>query len=85
MAKYEVRLVKKAQKQLDKLPDLVAGPILKVIFNLKFDPRPPGSKKLKGRSSYRVRSGNYRVIYEVLDTQLVVKVIALGHRKDIYG
>lgn len=41
MAKYEVRLTKKARKQLDKLPDLVAEPILKVIFNLKFDPRPP--------------------------------------------
>ena len=47
-------------------------------------PRPMGNKKLKGRDSYRIRVGNYRVIYEIFDNILTVEVIDLGHRKDIY-
>ena len=84
MAKYLVQLSRKAQKQLDKLPDSMADPILRAISALENDPRPPGSKKLKGRSGHRIRIGNYRVIYEVVDTLLIVEVITLGHRKDIY-
>ncbi|WP_373456907.1 type II toxin-antitoxin system RelE/ParE family toxin [Chryseobacterium sp. MDT2-18] len=48
------------------------------------DPRPVGCKKLKGRDSYRIRIGNYRVIYEIFDSELIIDVIILGHRKDIY-
>ncbi|MPR32055.1 type II toxin-antitoxin system RelE family toxin [Salmonirosea aquatica] len=84
MAKYLVQLSKKAQKQLDKLPDSVADPILRAIYSLESEPRPFGFKKLKGRDGYRIRIGNYRVIYEVIDSLLIVEVITLGHRKDIY-
>ncbi len=84
MAKYLIQLSKKAQKQLDKLPDPTADPILRAIYTLESDPRPPGSKKLKGRNGHRIRIGNYRVIYEIIDSLLVVEVITLGHRKDIY-
>jgi mRNA interferase RelE/StbE len=48
------------------------------------NPRPVGYKKLKGRNGYRIRTGNYRIIYDIFDTELVVDVITLGHRKSIY-
>jgi mRNA interferase RelE/StbE len=84
MAKYTVSLSKRAQKQLDKLSDAVAEPILLAIEKLGDNPRPHGCKKLKGRNAYRIRIGDYRVIYEILDSILLVDVIDLGHRKDIY-
>ncbi len=84
MPNYTVTLSKKAQKQLDKLSDDIAEPILEAIEKLEENPRPVGCKKLKGRDGYRIRAGNYRVIYDIFDNNLLVDVIALGHRKDIY-
>ena len=84
MAKYTVSLSKRAQKQLDKLSDSIAEPIFIAIDNLAKNPRPHGCKKLKGRDGYRIRIGDYRVIYEIIDQILLVDVIDLGHRKDIY-
>ena len=84
MQKYCVTLTKTAKKQLDKLSDQIAEPLLKAISNLGDNPRPAGYKKLKGRNAYRVRVGNYRIIYEIFDTMLLIDVIALGKRSDIY-
>ena len=84
MPNYTAVLSKKAQKQLDKLSDNIAEPILEAIGNLETNPRPQGYKKLKGRTGYRVRVRNYRIIYDVFDNQLIVDIITLGHRKDIY-
>ncbi len=84
MAGYSVRLTKKAAKQLDKLSDQIASPILDAITQLASNPRPQGHKKLKGRNAYRIRQGNYRVIYEIIDQQLIITIIAIGHRKDVY-
>lgn len=84
MPNYTAVLSKKAQKQLDKLPDDVAKPIFEAILDLEENPRPAGNKKLKGRDGYRIRIGNYRIIYDIFDTELIIDVIALGHRKDIY-
>lgn len=84
MPKYTAVLSKKAQKQLDKLPDNIAEPIIEAILDLEENPRPVGNKKLIGRDGYGVRIGNYRVIYDIFDNLLIVDVIALGHRKDIY-
>lgn len=84
MPKYTIRLSNKAQKQLDKLSDNIAQPIFDAILNLQDNPRPNGFKKLKGREGLRIRVGNYRVIYDVFDRELIVEVIALGNRKDIY-
>ena len=69
---------------MDKLPDNIAEPIIEAILDLEENPRPVGNKKLIGRDGYRVRIGNYRVIYDIFDSLLIVDVIALGHRKDIY-
>jgi mRNA interferase RelE/StbE len=84
MADYTIVLSKKAQKQLDKLQDHIAAPIIDAITGLGKNPRPVGYIKLKGREGYRVRVGNYRIIYDIYDTELIVDVITLGHRKDIY-
>ncbi len=84
MPKYTAVLSKKAQKQLDKLSDTIAVPILDAIAGLEENPRPAGYKKLKGRDGYRIRTGNYRIIYAIFDNVLLVDVINLGHRKDIY-
>jgi mRNA interferase RelE/StbE len=84
MVNYTVFLSKKAQKQLDKLANHIAEPLLEAIAELGKNPRPVGYKKLKGRDGYRIRVANYRIIYEIIDQQLIVEVIALGHRKDIY-
>ncbi len=81
---YKITLSKTAQKQLDKLTDNIAKPIIDAISELAANPRPSGCKKLKGRSGYRIRQGNYRIIYDVFDTILNVDVITVAHRKDVY-
>jgi len=81
---YQVRISKKALKVLEKIRDPDYSRIKNAIYSLANDPRPHGYKKLKGRNGYRIRIGNYRVIYEVLDSILLVDVLNLGDRKDIY-
>lgn len=66
------------------MSDVIVMPILDAIENLAENPRPKGYKKLKGRTGYRIRVGNYRIIYEIFDDILLIDVIDLGHRKDIY-
>ena len=84
MSNYTVVLSKKAQKQLDKLADVIAKPVIIALIALEQNPRPPGCKKLVERTGYRIRAGNYRIIYDIFDKELIVDVITLGHRKDIY-
>ena len=84
MPNYTAVLSKKAQKQLDKLSDNIAEPIFEAIAGPEENPRPDGYKKLKGRDGYRIRTGNYRIIYDIFDNKLIVDIITLGHRKDIY-
>ncbi len=54
------------------------------IINLSKNPRPNGFKKLKGRDGYRIRVGNYRIIYNIFEKEVVIDIITIGHRKDIY-
>jgi mRNA interferase RelE/StbE len=54
------------------------------LLELEGDPRPPGCKKLKGRDAWRIRIGDYRAIYEINDGRLVVTVITIGHRREVY-
>ena len=72
------------KKQLDEFSEKILSPIIKAISSLENNPRPNGHKKLKGRDGYRIRAGNYRIIYEIFDDILLVDIITLGHRKDIY-
>lgn len=81
---YKVNILHKAQKQLAKIPASDYKKIKQAILDLAHDPRPQGAKKLKGRPSWRIRQGDYRVIYEIQDNQLIVIVLDVGNRKDIY-
>jgi mRNA interferase RelE/StbE len=81
---YKLRIRRKAQKQLAKLPANDYKRIRQTILDLANEPRPAGASKLKGREGWRVRQGNYRIIYEIIDNELIVTVLDIGHRKDIY-
>ena len=81
---YSVVFSTQALKNLEKVNEPYYSKLKSAIQNLRRNPRPVGCKKLKGREGYRIRVGNYRIIYEIFDTQLIVTVIAIGHRKEIY-
>lgn len=81
---YTVEILRSAQKQLAKIDGQDRKRIINAIRALANDPRPPGNKKLSGRPAWRIRVGTYRVIYEVCDKQLLVLVVVIGHRRDIY-
>ncbi|MDB5142318.1 MAG: addiction module toxin, RelE/StbE family [Mucilaginibacter sp.] len=81
---YSLNFSKQALKELGEIHEPFYSNIKQAIFDLAENPRPHGYKKLKGRDGYRVRVGNYRIIYDIFDTVLVVDIITLGHRKDIY-
>ena len=82
---WEVRIKPKAQKQIEKLHPLVAKRILGHIGKLADNPYPSGTKKIQGRENlFRVRVGDWRIVYEVMAKRLLVLVVNLGHRKDVY-
>lgn len=80
----QVIIPKSAQKELDRLPDDITKRILDALAGLKTRPRPPGCKKLRGESAWRIRVGDYRVIYEIHDRILRVVVVTIGHRREVY-
>lgn len=82
--KYSVRIEKRVLKVLEQINEPDYSKIKTTILNLADNPRPFGYKKLKGVSGYRIRQGDYRIIYEIHDMVLVVDVIAIGHRREIY-
>lgn len=84
MAAYSLSFSKQALKELEKINEPFYSNIKNAIIKLTDDPRPQGCKKLKGRDGYRIRVGNYRVIYDIFDALLIVDIITFGHRKDIY-
>lgn len=81
---YNVTLNKRAIKALEKINEPYYSNIKEAIYQLADEPRPKGHKKLKGRDGYRIRVAEYRIIYDIFDDVLVVNVIDLGHRNDIY-
>ena len=81
---YHIVIDRKAQKQLGKIPPPHFNRIIKAIHELADNPRPVGYIKLTGRPGYRIRIGDYRVIYNIEDKILTVFVIDIGNRKYIY-
>ena len=81
---YELQYKKKAIKALAKINEPYFSTIIKVIEGLAENPRPLGYKKLTGRSGYRIRVGTYRIIYDVFDNKLIVEIVNIGSRGDIY-
>ncbi|PPH21690.1 type II toxin-antitoxin system RelE family toxin [Rathayibacter toxicus] len=84
MSKYRIELRPAALKALRKVDPQDRRRIQGAIALLGEDPRPPGAKALQGRDGLRVRVGNYRIIYTVQDDVLLIVVVTLGHRKDVY-
>ena len=82
--KFQVILPKSVQKELDRLPDEIANRILARLSALETIPRSADVKKLKGRDAWRIRVGDYRVIYEIHDRTLQIIVITIGHRREVY-
>lgn len=82
---YLIQVLPAAEKELKKLPAEVQRKLSKKIDGLAANPRPEGCEKIKGRDyTYRVRVGDYRIIYEVYDKRLVVLIVDAGHRREIY-
>ena len=84
MAKYKLVFKKSVTKDLRPIPNKDVARILQRIESLRKNPRPIGSEKLSGQERYRIRQGVYRIIYEVTDKQLIVTVVKIAHRKQVY-
>jgi mRNA interferase RelE/StbE len=85
MKRYTVVLTQTAEKELRRLPAKIIEKIIGVLKSLEENPRPPGCKKLKGyKNLWRVRVGDYRLIYAIEEVIMLVDVREIGHRKDIY-
>lgn len=83
---YLILFKKSAEKELEKLPNQTIRRISKIIDSLAVNPRPVGAKKLEGQkeSLWRVRAGDFRIVYLIEDTVKIVEIRRVGHRKDIY-
>jgi mRNA interferase RelE/StbE len=84
MAEYKIYFKRSALKDLDAMPQKDLQRIINRIDLLKEDPRPSGCEKLSGQERYRVRQGNYRIVYSIQDDVLTVWVVKIGHRRDVY-
>jgi len=84
MAEYEILFKESVWKDLKGVPKKDLKRILSRIENLGDDPRPSGSEKLAGQELYRVKQGNYRILYSIQDIELTIWVIKVGHRKEVY-
>jgi mRNA interferase RelE/StbE len=85
VSRYSVEIARRAIKSIAKLPRQEQQRIRAAIDLLADDPRPPGCVALSGDdSAYRVRVGDYRIVYEVFDKRLVIQVVRVGHRRDVY-
>jgi len=81
---YSIVIEQKARKTLKKLPHKIRSRITQSIAGLKTNPRPFGYKKLKNNDYYRIRIGDYRIIYSIKEHEIKIFIIYIGHRKDIY-
>lgn len=84
MVKYKIQVKKSAAKELCKIPQKDLAKIVDKIERLATNPHPTGSIKLTNQEKYRIRIGNYRVLYSIEDDILTVFVVKVGHRKNIY-
>lgn len=82
---YRIEVKRSALKALKRILRKDQITIINVIKDLAHNPRPHNCLKLAGSPYYRVRCGYYRIIYEIQDDQLVIVILKVGHRKEIYG
>ena len=85
MEKYKVSIKRSAVKEIEAIPQKKERQrIIRRIGQLASNPRPPGSRKLSGHDKYRIRQGAYRIVYSIEDKELIVIVVKVGHRKNVY-
>ncbi len=81
---YHVEFETRARKEFLELPQGIAHRLARAFDDLKENPRPPGAKKLFGADGYRIRKGDYRILYTVDDKKRLVRVCLIGHRREVY-
>lgn len=84
MASYRVLIKRSAAKELETVPRKDRVRIVAKIERLAGDPRPPSSEKLSGEEKYRLRQGDYRILYLIEDANLTITVVKIGHRREVY-
>lgn len=84
MGRYKVEIKKSAAKEIEHLHHKDMKAVLEKIESLSENPRPHDCKKLSAQEKYRVRCGNYRILYSIKDDILIIFVVKVGHRKDVY-
>ena len=84
MEKFELVFKQSVAKDLRAIPAKDVARILKRIEALKIEPRPPGVEKLSGQEKYRIRQDVYRIIYEIKNQELIIVVVKIGHRREVY-
>lgn len=82
--KYRLELETQAKREFSKLSKEVRRRLADVFDDLMNDPRPPGCKKLIQQEGYRIRKGDYRVLYTIDDKAFLVRIYRIGHRRDVY-
>ena len=82
--RYTVLIKRSAEKEMDRLPTSAFSRMAEAILKLEREPRTKGSKKLRGAQDYRLRVGQYRILYSIDDDACVVEIIAVGHRREVY-
>lgn len=84
MASYRILIKRSAAQELETVPLKDRRRLVRRIEALANNPRPMGGQKLSGEEKYRLRQGDYRILYEISDEELVVTVVRIGHRRDVY-
>ena len=84
MASYSILLTRSAARELERVPAKDRQRIVTRIGALAHDPRPPGAEKLSADDKYRIRQGEYRILYEIVDAELIVTVVRVGNRREVY-
>ncbi|MCW3111073.1 MAG: plasmid stabilization system [Segetibacter sp.] len=82
--RYQLEITKPVIKYLEKLPGDIYLRLKEAILNLEDNPRPHGCEKMSGKNAYRIRVGDYRIIYTIQDKILLVTVIDAGHKREVY-
>jgi mRNA interferase RelE/StbE len=83
-APYKLEIKRSVAKDLKRLPRADQKRLLARIQALSIDPRPQGSEKLVGQNRYRLRQGNYRILYKIIDDRCIVVIVTVAHRRDVY-
>ena len=84
MERYKVEIKRSAEKEIESIQRKDRLRIIKRIWSLSDEPRPSGAKKLSGEEKYRMRQGNYRILYQIYDEIITIVVVRVAHRRDVY-